>query len=435
MNFETGDKLRLISGEDVKQNEYLEILDGLQSSLFPGLNMKQGLYNESYYCSYYDDISIKKFVFKSWFFLPSFLDIKTANSFILTIYTKNYREDHDTYWQTILDDIGEHNEITILSKFSSNIKRIDLLHALKRIRWYQKSYKELKNIKNDKDRKYLAAQMACRKWTMEQIKALEINPKVVMCFFDSAPDECFLMQYFKQQGAITITNQHSQPVFYSTKYDRVNQSQIFNFKCDYYLAKGEITVRQFLKAGFDKKHFKLVGLAGTQFKAFKFNESGIFGVYLDTPDLPYADYSNPKLIDLAGEVSEMTGLHYFIKVHPNEIAHKYDSEVGENCIGVYGRETNLKDTFSQIEFAITHNSGTYLDAYNAGVRCFKFQTKVEFPIAYKEDIVNNKEELVLKYSVWKATDVSGKIDYLTKVLGGYDSGWKQGNIRNIVYGL
>ena len=95
----------------------------------------------------------------------------------------------------------------------------------------------------------------------------------------------------------------------------------------------------------------------------------------------------------------------------------------------------MKDTFSQIEFAITHNSGTYLDAYNAGVRCFKFQTKVEFPIAYKEDIVNNKEELVLKYSVWKATDVSGKIDYLTKVLGGYDSGWKQGNIRNIVYGL
>lgn len=435
MDFKKQDKLKLISEKDIKQKEYLEIFDGLQSSLFPGLNMKQGLYNETYYCSFYDEKFVIKFIIRSWLLLPSHLDVKIVDSSILTIYTKNYRKDHDTYWKKILDDVGEHNEITILSRFSSNIKRIDFQHAIKRIRWYKTAYKELKEIKDDKDRKYFAAQMTCRKWTIEQVKSLKINPKVVMCFFDSAPDECFLMQYFKQRGAITLTNQHSQPVYYSAEYDRVNQSQIFNFKCDYYLAKGEMTVRQFIKAGFDERQFKLVGLAGRQFKTAFINESNIFGVYLDTPDLPYADYSNPKLITLAREVSKMIGLHYFIKIHPNEIPHKYDSEVVGNCIGVYGRETDLKDTFSKIEFAIIHNSGTYIDAYNAGVRCFKFQTKVEFPIAYHEDSINNKDELVSKYRIWKTTDKGEKIKYLKRVLDLYDSGWQEGNIRKIIYGL
>lgn len=420
----------LITKKDIKHRKYLEIFDKIDSALFPGMSLKKILFNEAYYCQ-----SVK-FILKSFlkylFLSPANFETKIEGNKLLCIYSRNYRYDHDNYWRAIKEDAGPHDDIVINWKISNVMQRIDLFSCFSKLKWYFHAYFELKGILSKHDRSFLAIQMMKRKWVLERIKKLNIHPNIVMCFFDSAPDENVLMQYFKQQGAITITNQHGQSVYQSYEYDLVNQSQIFNFKCDYYLAKGEMQREQFVKAGFDPNRIKLLGVVGGRNGKTRHNKLFCFGVYLDCPSLPYAEKSNSEMINLAKEVAKKINYKYLIKIHPAEIEGKYNHMIDENCVGIYGKDALLNETFEKIDFGIIHESATYVDIYFYGLRCFRFLTEIPYDISYKDDVFRDSDELKEKILRWNNLDANLKNDYIKKVRKLYDSGWEKGKLEKIV---
>lgn len=415
----------LITETDRTQKEYLDAITDIESSLFPKMNLKKILWNETIYCQ--QKVNMLKVWVATLLFETSLIEKKINNHDLLCIHTVFYRTDHDGYWEKIKNDAGIHDEINIYNKS----KKIDFKHILIKIQWYMSAYKELNGICQKSHRQYLALQLTRRKWTLEEIKKMDLSPKAVMCFFDSSPDESVLMQYFKQQGAVTFTNQHGQSIFRSWDYDRLNQSQLLNFKCDYYLAKGSMQIQQFINAGFSKEHFISIGIIDNKETMLKQNDTNIFGVYLDGPEFEYLNKGNERMLEVAKVISKSINMKYFIKIHPVDNADRYSKYVGNNCIGIYDKSIKLEQTFEQIKFGIMHASSTYVDLYSYGVRCFQLQED-EFKISYIEDVFSNVDELCEKIDEWEKTSNNDKKEYINKVRRLYDSGWHKGLVGDVI---
>lgn len=416
----------MITNKDKIQKYYLDIITKIHSRLFPEMSLKKILWNETMFCQSQNNIF--KIIVKTFFCKSVKIETNINQNKLLCLYTKNYRNDHDAYWQKIKEDCGEHDDITLLSEK----KYLDLNSFFKKIYWYIVAYIELRKITNNRHRKYLALQMVNRKWTLDKIDKMNLNPKVVMCFFDSSPDENVLMQYFKNNGAITVTNQHGQSVFQSFDYDRVNQSQILNFKCDYYLAKGEMQISQFLHAGFSREHFINIGIVGgNEFKVCHHN-TNCFGVFLDCPNLPFAEEINYKILKITKKIAEKAGLKYIIKIHPSDNPNKFESCIDKNCIGILDKKYSLSEVMDKIDFGIIHATSTYVDIYAYGLRCFKLDSRVNFDIAFYDDVFVTEDELYTKLIQWKNKSENEKDSYILKVRKLYDSGWKKGLISNAI---
>jgi hypothetical protein len=419
------------SDMDKKYRVYLDILKDINSELFPGYDLKHILYVYAWYSMEVNKNAVALEVIKSFLTNPK-LEIRVSENDVLTLFTKTYRTDHDTYWQGLIDDLGEHDAITILNHTKHKYEKIRLSGFFSKLRWYRIAKKELNEIVERKVRNYLAAQMVRRKWVFEKIKKLNLRPKAVMCFCDALDDEALLMPYFKKQGAITVTNQHGQPTFYSKEYDFIQQSQLLNYCCDYFLARGEFTRNQFEKAGLDTTGLRTIGIVGKNYDKIGHSDTGVIGVYLDTPLFNFADYSNSRLIGVAKELAKRIGLKYFIKLHPADSADKYDAIIDENCTEIYsGKAVSLLESFKKIEFAIVHATSTYVDVYGAGLRCFKLNTEVYFPNACEEDCFSTVDEILDKVKIWNSQSDEEKECYILKVRKRYDSGWQEGNIRKI----
>lgn len=420
--------------KDKTHLKYLEQLNSIQSSLFDNMILKTILFNEAYYTL---SVSLKSAlvdVLKAVVLKPCLIDCKINGNQILTFYSKNYRSDHDGYWNKILEFTGNHDEITIESRFLGKFSKIDIRTLLNKITWFLRAYNELKIIDFKKDRLYMAAQLVSRKWVYENIKKLRLTPKVVMCFFDSSPDENVIMQYFRNIGAITVTNQHGLCVFRTRNKGLVDQSQILNFKCDYFLAKGEMQRKQFINAGFSGNRIIKIGIVNAKPSDIAEHKNGIFGVYLDSPTLYFSKDSNKKMIDIAKDVSKSTGYKYLIKTHPADKTSNYSID-DANCIGIYGKETLLTESFGLIDFSIVHASATYVDSYSYGIRCFKLETKEPFPIAVEEDCFSTSEDLERMIIEWINKQKVDKRLYIEFVRKQYDSGWKENNIFDFLTNL
>lgn len=418
----------LRSKKDIIQREYLVVLKNRTLKIFPGMSMEKILWNEAFFCQNAKWWEVIKRNVKAIFFYVPNLKINVNGLNLLCIYTKNYRPDHDLYWERIKEDAGVHDDITILH----GKMKIDVGLILRKIKWYCNVFKELSGVGSIKDRLFLSSQLVIRKCVFEEIKYMNLNPKVVMCFFDSSPDENVLMQYFKQKNAITITNQHGQPIFRSWDYDRVNQSQILNFKCDYFFAKGNMQVKQFLKAGFDEKRIIPIGVIDRQVKIKGYRETNCFCIYLDTPGFDFSVWSNTMMIKIANEISDKSGMRYYVKPHPADNCLNYSGLIGRNCLEIFDSKMTLIESFKHIDFAIIHASSTYVDAYLHGVRCFKMKTPIPFPISFYKDDFENTEEICRKISEWKSMAKSERYDYISKIKKMYDCGWEKGRVRNVI---
>lgn len=422
----------LISEKDRKQKEYLDCIETIDSKLFLGLCLRQILFNETYYCQ---EINGKQLIIKFLkmiFFSSISLKCELKQSDLLCVCTMNYRSDHDNYWSEIRKDAGSHDSILMDEKIENIWESFEIFSVFKKLRWYFVAKKELRGISSKKDRTYLSMQMVNRKCTLEKIKKLHLNPKAVMCFFDSSPDENVLMQYFKQQGAVTITNQHGQSLLRSFDYDRMNQSQLLNFKCDFYFAKGEMQKIQLIKAGVDSDKIKLIGCINTNHHEIVIHKLGCFGVYLDCPTFPFAEESNQCLVYMAQRIASRTGMKYFLKLHPSEKEDKYNTIADENCLAVYGKNVTLQETFEKADFCITHASATYVDVYQYGLRCFRLNTDILYPISTKEDEFQNEKEFVSKLKLWEQLDEGEQEMYIEKVRKLFDCGWKKGNVKRTI---
>lgn len=112
------------------------------------------------------------------FVLSPKIDANIENNDLLCIYTKNYRTDHDQYWERIKEDSGRHDDITILSRDNF----IDFFSVIKKIIWFFTFYKEFGKIIPRREKVYLSLQLVLRKYTLEKVKKYKLLPKIAMCF-------------------------------------------------------------------------------------------------------------------------------------------------------------------------------------------------------------------------------------------------------------
>lgn len=120
-----------------------------------------------------------------------------------------------------------------------------------------------------------------------------------------------------------------------------------------------------------------------------------------------------------------------MKPHPSE--NNFNFTLDENCLGVFGKEVKLTDTFDRATIAVISVSGTYLDAYTHGLRCLKYNSDVKFPIAVEEDCFSDAVELEEKIEAWIHEE--NKDVYLNRVNEIYNAGWRPGLVKETIEGI
>ena len=422
---------KLVTEKDILHKEHLDILSSVQSKVLSGYNLSLVLYNEAWY-ALEKNRSIYREMLKTMPIRPCSFEAKVCGEQILTIATFLGRADHDTYWNSICDDVGNHDNISIVypKDVKSFIGNLDIIGLPTRLCWFVRLFLEIKRIKPLYNRMYLAFQLVKRKWVLNEIEKMKLEPKIAMCFFDGNPDESLLMLFFKKRGAVTVTNQHGQPLFRSFDYDRMNQSQILAFKCDYFLAKGDFTKRQFMAAGIDEHKVLLLGIVGAGDSRNKLEVKNItkanriIGLFLDSPILPFASESNRELISITQNVVQKLNCKFFIRIHPLDNADNYRHIIDNTCcLGIHDKNTSLSELLSLCDATIIHATATYLDSYRNKVRAFKYKSDVFFPISNEDDEFETEEELYSLVKSWFIEDTKTKAEYIDRIYSDYSAGW------------
>lgn len=427
----------MIIDKNKKHSEYLELLKTVRLISFPEIDLSKALYLDSLYVFDLSRGEVIKALIRSLFFKVPELDIRLGNNPILMLTTIHARIDHDSYWDSIKDLFSAKDEIILNNRFTVKeyLANISLQGIAGRIRSYRKAYGALQVIRNKFHRSYLAAKMiTCEKY-INAVKDLIRDTKAAIAFCDTFLFENVMIQFMHHKGIATITFQHGQPVFFGWDQDHLNQSQILNFSSDYYIAKGNYSRRQFMKAGFDAKKIVVLGsMNKTVYKSTVNGFQNIFGVFTDCILYDFADYTNRKLIEIAEEVSEKLNMTYFVKVHPSDTSFGYNRIVSHRCTGIYKQEYSNEELFVRIAFGIMSASAIYLDMLYANVKCYQMRTKIPFPIVESQgDRFESCEELVDKFSAWERLSASEREQYFAKQKEEYGSCGNTGQkIRDFV---
>lgn len=381
----------MITEKDILHKSYLEICENLTIKGLEEYNIKKLLFNETFYVQ---DLSWKS-VIKNYIVTIMFdlnfrtqIDMERKNDELVLLSSKWNRKDHDDYWDKICSCFPENTRISFADRRNSwrdAFKYFSFPNMFRNIKSARTIKRSLKDIKNKKHRNFLVNKLLQMEKLDRILKETKLKPKVAMCFFDSGFYENLAMQFFKNRGAITVTNQHGQPVFKSWDYDRMNQSQILNFKCDYFLAKGEFSRKQFVKAGFSEKQIVVNG-SFNNVGGYKrsYDEKKVFGTFLNCVALPGAKEANRSLLEITTNLSEQFGLKFYIKLHPSDSLENYSSIKHNGLIKIITNDMSISEVAEKIDFGVLNESGVYLDLLNYKVRSFRWDNGIEFPLIEDE---------------------------------------------------
>lgn len=399
-----------INNVDEAHAQILADINHIQVEQFSEFEIDKLLFNQIYYALTRSDLFLFETITASLFFDREVIAYENNGSDLLFYSEVFNRKDHDGYWDKIRSTYDKKDIIQIdnLGKGKS-LKCFKPLKFFRKINLFCSFNKKLSFIKGGLVRGYLSAQLVWFYEFYRKIKMLELNPKVAVCFCDTDFHESLLVQWFKNQNIVTITNQHGQPLLRDINIDRLNQSQILNFNSDYILVKGEFTKRQYLKAGIDEKRIIVVGdLVSPHFKYIDRKSLGRFAVFLDSPSYLFSNDTNRSLLLFAEEISNKMNLTYVVKLHPSDDEKRY---ANYNCKFV-DKNTTLSDLFDMIDFGIFSASAIYIDMISHSVKPYQ-HCKVEFPIVENgNDIANDYNDFEIKYNNWLNMDSQEKKVYL-----------------------
>lgn len=408
---------------DELQKNYLKIIDNIKIDELTQFSLKKILFNETFYVQKMTrKKSIYNFIISSFIF-PVKINFNNNNNNIILISNRWNRKDHDSYWNKIKKCFNNYSEISILSyeNIYDILKNFHLIkgmvHFIKKIRLL----KQLKEFKEFKTRLYFTSKVYQIIQYKEMLEMSRIEGKVAICFFDSEFFSNIVMQYFKNKGAFTITNQHGQPLFRSFKEDLLNQSQIINFSCDYFMAKGEFTKKQFISAGFAPDKIVVIGSFNKDDKktSYRSNKTNTFALFLDCPTYDFAYTINQRLLDMAYGICKELNYKCVIKLHPVDNISNYKIETCSN-IRLENKNVKIKDICNKIEFGILHASAVYLDLMENNTKAYKYESEINFPIVDCEnDKFTNIQMLKKNFYEWKQASDLQKQGYFESLRRNY----------------
>lgn len=377
--------------------------------------------------------SLIKMLVKTIGFTPD-VDFRIQGNSLLCLTTIYGRNDHDKYWERTKELFKDKDDIFL------NTRRYKICPSmiLKNIYTYIELYKKTDFINTKYGRHYLACCLLKCLLYIEKLRTLESTPKVVMSFFDSGMLENLTIQYLRQKGAICVTNQHGQPVFRGHDIDHLNQSQILNLTADYFVAKGEFTRIQFVKAGFECDRIRALGGFGMGDLKRQQTMQKVVGIFLDCPSYHFAAQSNKRLIEIGERICKEKDYKYFIKIHPSDTKEQYYCLTKQDyCTGIVNREASLEELIASMEFGLLHASSIYVDIILNGRKAYKLESEEIFPLVESEDDkFKTSEDLLQKYVRWERMGDSEKKRYLSELKKRYV--WEEGfedRYRNFIYEL
>lgn len=279
-------------------------------------------------------------------------------------------------------------------------------------------YNDLKIDVNKSLKRRLACSLLDAMRFKNDLEKCDFTYKAMLQYFDGGLYENVLTQFCKLRGMKTITLQHGQPVFHGKENDLLNQTMMLNFSSDYVLVTGAFSKKQFMLAGVPESKIKVCGSL-RDIKKLVWDKYGKFIVLLDCPTYEIAIKSNQVLIEAAKKIAVKYKFTFVVKCHPQDEPSNY-----VDCIGVNGiileKGINITDALVDMDFALLHVSGAYLDAMAAGVKSFCLVDEFDFPLVEEEnDKFNDEFDLESKVDWWIGCDYSAKQQYFNRNLEYY----------------
>ena len=402
---------KLFFDKDKMHGKYLDILSDIELKDFDGYDIRSILFNDIWFSfNMKFTYVIKHLLAKiSTKYLALNETCNVTDKFLLFTFHYN-RKDHDEYWDNFKQISNIKNEIELQYKYSYRINKELIGNVYK----FAKIFSALDKIKLLKSRIWLSLQLLVALKIISKLEATHREYNAVFMFYDGGFEGNIVSQFYKQQGATTITLQHGQCLYRDKNHDRINQSVILNFISDYCICKGEFAKKQFIKAGFDES--RLLPLGNLDFSDELYegiiteDEKKALCVFLDTPSYPFYKESTKQLIDAANFFCKEYDFIYFIKPHPADKEKSYLESINRKyCKEILDSNHSLDEIGIRIDFSIFHASAIYADLLLRNIKAYKLVTEINFDIVLDEfDTFTSIDELHEKNEIWINTDVSKK---------------------------
>ncbi|WP_349408712.1 hypothetical protein [Pseudalkalibacillus sp. SCS-8] len=402
---------------DLKHEEYLKILDNISLKELENINIRSILYNDIWFSFNMTYSFIIKQILSRLFTIYFSISRKNGNSEKNLLFTIIYnRQDHDAYWNIFKEVVGNYQEVKMIyNRGKRKINKNFIIDIAK----FVKIFMVLKHIRLFKSRLWFTLQILNAIKIKRFIENMNIKCNVLYTFYDGGFEGNILSQYFKIQGATTVTLQHGQCLYRDRTKDRINQSVILNFISDYCICKGDFAKRQFIKAGVSADRILPLGNLECLKESFKKdmnnqeNNNKLFCVFLDTPSYPFYEDSTEKLVNIANDFSKKYGYKYYLKPHPADNKMIFKKYINNSyCQKILEKNYTIDYIKHYVDFSIFHASAIYADMLLKKMKSYKLKTDVDFNIVLNErDLFENTNQLIDRVSNWGKLNLDEKEKY------------------------
>lgn len=199
--------------------------------------------------------------------------------------------------------------------------------------------------------------------------------KLAVSFCDARGEDNLFTQLANAGGMKTVTLQHGQYRVLDEKNEKADVEAYKNFISDYLLAWGEVTRREFVKAGICGERVLPVGAL----KPFsnvplppKHKFKGVFGVvlcgeiYMDT---------NIAMIKLANKLAKKYNLTYFLRMHPKNNGKKYLKYVDKEVLSEISFDVKNDEYVDKVDFSIIHMTGVFVELLGLNSVLFVYEDR------------------------------------------------------------
>lgn len=186
--------------------------------------------------------------------------------------------------------------------------------------------------------------------------------KAVVFFYDSLPEESYLVHLCKSINVFTATLMHGQFVARREKIMEncgleYRTSFSDNFLCWNTFSKDEAIIE-----GLHEDKLIVLGIPSyvkSEFTKCINPNNGVFGVVLTHPTF---EEENLKLIKAANSLAQKTGKKFILKLHPNYDVHYFDKYISkEYYLGNAAKGISILDYANSVEFSIVGSSSVYVE--------------------------------------------------------------------------
>ncbi len=343
---------------------------------------------------------------------------KGGTGFPLIVSYDYHRMDHAEYWQRFKEIVRDYDEILIKEGKKNYCRVRSPKEVISILANYFKIKRKLAGTGDASFRRVIAADISELIEVKNKIDVLDIENKVAFIFFDGNHVENLIVQYLRKRGVVVATMQHGQPVFHGKDCDRINQTMILNFSSDYIMVTGEFSKKQFMLGGVPENKI-FVGGSLRKVNLIRETKTRKFAVFLDCPTNSNARRDNEELLKCASQIGLLLGANYVVKTHPQDDPRNYKS-ILDNRGSFFPKGKSVKDALEDIDFALLHASGVYLDIIAYGVKAFCYVNETDFPLVEDElDSFTSAVELEIKIGKWNSYDMIKKREYMNRIIDYY----------------